>query len=537
MSHISSHDISLSQEQITPVELVLFYGPPCSGKTRFYYQEYSQTHTRISPRDDYPDKSLHHVVSEAIKLLREGTQVVIDDCNAHEDTRQSYIARVKEAVPHTRTVLVVFRPVHGVRQCEWQLEWNLAARCNVTQRDTNQADQHGTYIDWSAWQKTFEHEPVSLLEGFNSTRYVDSRLYAARPREQFNNAALIIEAQALVEYSMDALCQVKCALQPHVSSVLREWSGGHGAWRVVVLVDESALYPMSIELIEDPELQISVIQQCRTALQQQLTALQLHKPVYYLLSEYNSFEQTHFFKLQRGGMIAWAHMRHGLALPQCVYVTATPKNKPVSAPCGLKYCHAADLFNNNGWGTDSKLRKYTREQASPSTTELLSDVEYSDVPVKSTEPLQLSSASGEWTINTEQGGFGRVHGCCWPGSIAVSNELPVPIAPLVDRDYQATPPRKSRALPEWLSPNNNNNNNNARIKEKPKKAVEKQVLPDGTEDDPISQDLQPSQSSLFDNLSASQDSEDEATNENKQTKRKRSEDEPSDEIKPKKAKI
>lgn len=162
------------------------------GKTRFYYQEYSQTHTRISPRDDYPDKSLHYVVSEAIKRLREGTQVVIDDCNAHEDTRQSYIARVKEGVPHTRTVLVVFRPVHGVRQCEWQLEWNLAARCNVTQRDTNQADQHGTYIDWSAWQKTFEHEPVSLLEGFNSTRYVDSRLYAARPREQFNNAVSVV---------------------------------------------------------------------------------------------------------------------------------------------------------------------------------------------------------------------------------------------------------------------------------------------------------------------------------------------------------
>lgn len=128
-----------------------------------------------------------------------------------------------------------------------------------------------------------------------------------------------------------------------------------------------------------------------------------------------------------------------------------------------------------------------------------------------------------------------MHGCCWPGSIAVSNELPVPTAPLVDHD-QATTPRKSRALPEWLSPNktslnNNNNNNITRVKEKPKKAVEKQDPLDGTEDDPISQDLQPSQSSLFEHLSASQGSEDAATNENKQTKRKRSEDEPSDEIK------
>lgn len=47
------------------------------------------------------------------------------------------------------------------------------------------------------------------------------------------------------------------------------------------------------------------VQQCRAALEQELVALQLTKPVHYLLSEYNAFEQTHFFKLQRGGMVAW----------------------------------------------------------------------------------------------------------------------------------------------------------------------------------------------------------------------------------------
>ncbi len=138
------------------------------------------------------------MVSEAIKLLREGTQVVIDDCNAHEDTRQSYIARVKEALPHTRTVLVVFRPVLGVRQCEWQLEWTLAAHCVELQR--GHSTPRGTYIDWSAWQKTFDHEPVSLLEGFSSTRYVDSHLYSARTREQFNTTvrAVMDHSVALV---------------------------------------------------------------------------------------------------------------------------------------------------------------------------------------------------------------------------------------------------------------------------------------------------------------------------------------------------
>lgn len=43
-----------------------------------------------------------------------------------------------------------------------------------------------------------------------------------------------------------------------MSNVLRAWSSSHGAWRVIVLVDEATLYPMSIELIDDPELQITM---------------------------------------------------------------------------------------------------------------------------------------------------------------------------------------------------------------------------------------------------------------------------------------
>ncbi len=70
--------------------------------------------------------------------------------------------------------------------------------------------------------------------------------------------ALMVEAQALVEYSINELFEVQCVLHPHVSNVLREWRDTHGEWRLIVLVDESALYPMNIELIEDPELQISV---------------------------------------------------------------------------------------------------------------------------------------------------------------------------------------------------------------------------------------------------------------------------------------
>jgi hypothetical protein len=103
-------------------------------------------------------------------------------------------------------------------------------------------------------------------------------------------------------------------------------------------------------------------------------------------------------------------------------------------------------------------------------------------------------------------------------------------------DQEHTPPRRSRALPEWLSPTKAlpNNNNTPTTKQKTKKTTEKPNLSDGTSvEDPVSQDLQPSQSSLFDGLSASQESEGAtSTNEDPQTgKRKRSEDELSDEIK------
>lgn len=84
------------------------------------------------------------------------------------------------------------------------------------------------------------------------------RSTAALARADLVSQALIVEAQALFAYSIDALFRVKCDLHPHVSSVLRAWASSHGAWRALVLVDEAALYPMSIELIADPELQITV---------------------------------------------------------------------------------------------------------------------------------------------------------------------------------------------------------------------------------------------------------------------------------------
>jgi len=113
-----------------------------------------------------------------------------------------------------------------------------------------------------------------------------------------------------------------------------------------------------------------------------------------------------------------------------------------------------------------------------------------------------------------------LHCCCWPGSITVSGEVgraPVPL------HTEQTPTKKSRALPEWLSPAKTSPIDTSKTKVKPKKP---RVLDEGAnrekEEDPLPQDQQQSQSSLFDDLS---DLEDDRNKERLTTKRKRPEDE------------
>ncbi len=145
----------------------------------------------------------------------------------------------------------------------------------------------------------------------------------------------------------------------------------------------------------------------------------------------------------------------------------------------------------------------------------------------SLRPLR-SKINSQWTITTEQGGFGRLHGCCWPGSISVSGEVSNINAPdPLLREPAAQPTKKSRALPEWLSPTKTSPTDAKKTKVKPKTPIASDQGAN-REEDPLSQDLQPSQSSLFDDLSESQD----ATNkeERQKTKRKRSEDEATHEI-------
>jgi len=79
------------------VELVLLWGPPCSGKTRYFYSHLSSSHLRLSPSDD-PSLSLHRFISIVISHLVGGRNVAIDDVNGLPQTRRSFIVPVRAKV-------------------------------------------------------------------------------------------------------------------------------------------------------------------------------------------------------------------------------------------------------------------------------------------------------------------------------------------------------------------------------------------------------------------------------------------------------
>lgn len=92
------HSFLVANDPVLPqVELVLFYGPPCCGKTLYYTETLSASHTRVSARDT-PVGSLHSVVRRVLALLLQGQNVAVDDENALPETRDAFIRAVKAKV-------------------------------------------------------------------------------------------------------------------------------------------------------------------------------------------------------------------------------------------------------------------------------------------------------------------------------------------------------------------------------------------------------------------------------------------------------
>jgi len=70
------------------MELVVLIGLPGSGKSTFYRERFSATHTQVS-------KDLGHDMRQIVASLRAGKSVVVDDTNATRAVRRQLIATAR----------------------------------------------------------------------------------------------------------------------------------------------------------------------------------------------------------------------------------------------------------------------------------------------------------------------------------------------------------------------------------------------------------------------------------------------------------
>jgi hypothetical protein len=143
-------------------------------------------------------------------------------------------------------------------------------------------------------------------------------------------------------------------LKDGVKEILMEWAEMFPDGRIIVLVDESSCFPTSLGLIRDKAAEVrKKTEKLRSLLRTALSALDIVLPIYYLRAEYDVFENTHFFRPPRPGMVAWLQYRHRLDLDKCLYVYAEKSDLPSSL--GLLNASSLDFLQTNGWKLASKM--------------------------------------------------------------------------------------------------------------------------------------------------------------------------------------
>lgn len=151
-----------TDKQVHSPELIIFYGPPCCGKTEYYNQEFSSKteYVRICPPEIYSkekDFSFHRLINLVTDHLSKDINVIIDDENHLLRTRKSYFKAVKEQQDKKKLgdisfIAICFQPLGGMKQCLWANEWAIA--------------QYMTEIDDNDNNSTFKPKSIERFESW-----------------------------------------------------------------------------------------------------------------------------------------------------------------------------------------------------------------------------------------------------------------------------------------------------------------------------------------------------------------------------------
>ncbi|ELR15375.1 uncharacterized protein ACA1_275490 [Acanthamoeba castellanii str. Neff] len=386
-------------EWTTPIagpELVLFYGPPQSGKTRYFEKQLKSTHIRVSAEDTFraqPHMSLHRVVNMAMSHLQAGKSVVIGmlaqtpshDTNSKRATRASYIRALRSRLAMCRVVCINFKPLGDVLQCQWQNEWaraaSLAAK-EAAQKSSLASDRAPTAIEeghvgeaanigvveseaWDNWMA--DADPPDASEGFDEIKLVECSLrsYSSTP---FDTKGLMIDAEALYEFNAELLSDAFFGgtlpggdwvkLRDDVEQVLCEFQDNFAKARFIVVMNEASILPAEVHLLDPTQSEVQ-FSRFRTRLMDELAKLSV--TTYYLYLPRRSSIHSAFLKPPSPGFIAWLQERHRLMLSESLFVVR--ENSPLAAAARgyVTQIHGEHFFNSSGWLVQSKVRMHSRE--------------------------------------------------------------------------------------------------------------------------------------------------------------------------------
>ncbi|XP_071483371.1 uncharacterized protein [Diadema antillarum] len=216
-------------------ELIMFVGPPFSGKTLHYQRYFKSTHRRLSTSElytDHPEWGLRNVALNVIAVLRGGANVVLDDENWQRKTRVSIIQLIKSKEPTYQLKCIIFKPRNDL-ECYWRREWVLA-RCFLARGGKEGMQQPaidilgtqariGKWFQHVAGTKVSDIEWVDHSEGWHHIEEKETCL-EAETSYKFEVPAVFLEWTAMRHADLKEL-----------SAALRLWKEHAPCGRVIVL--------------------------------------------------------------------------------------------------------------------------------------------------------------------------------------------------------------------------------------------------------------------------------------------------------------
>ena len=337
-------------------EVVLLWGPPFSGKTKYFQDRFNHSsYKRISTKD-FPNESLHSIILKMIKILLEGESIVFDDENRKTETRKSIIDGVRKKLPTCRFRAVCFWPVGGLGQCLWAREFAI-----VEKEDFGQLATFSEVCEWFAMVRRVPKRH----EGFERITNVKTNLYC-RSLLQMNKPALLIDVCSMLKFvplaEFDyAVCAAKMRYD-NVKETLEEWRLENREGVVVFCCSESLVFPASLQLYFDDALTYLELQQRYKQDMLDLIRSCIPSKCHAVIVAHSyCCEEKSFWNPPNPGMIACAQKLAGLDLRKSVVVCDENGSFcSMVRDVGLNYVRSEKFWNkaHNGWNANAKIRKF-----------------------------------------------------------------------------------------------------------------------------------------------------------------------------------